>query len=162
MSTWLVSLSAAINPALAAPATPVPEPVGFFVWIGAFQQNNVLLELLCLLVALLLALCAVWLLRRASRSMGVPDPSPDQAKGSVWFGRRLIDGVLFPLLWLLFAYAGSVALMRFQPLALFQIALPVLLALVLIRGSRCGCCKSRLRRRAGWFRSNARCRGACG
>lgn len=128
-----MSLSTAISPALAAPATSAPEPVGFFDWVGAFQQNNVLLELLCLLGALLLALCAVWLLRRASRSVGVADPSPDQAKGSVWFGLRLIDGVLFPLLWLLFAYAGSVALMRFQPLALFQIALPVLLALVLIR-----------------------------
>lgn len=54
--------------------------------------------------------------------------------GSIWFGDHIVDGVLFPLLALLAAYAASGALAAAgQPVALFRLAVPILLALVLIR-----------------------------
>ncbi len=55
--------------------------------------------------------------------------SPD----SVWFGRSLVDGLLFPLLALALAYSAMLALARFQSVALLKVAVPVLVSLAGIR-----------------------------
>ena len=53
--------------------------------------------------------------------------------GSIWFGRRIVDGVLFPVLALALAYAARLALASSVKLAVFKLAVPILLSLVLIR-----------------------------
>jgi small-conductance mechanosensitive channel len=52
---------------------------------------------------------------------------------SVLFGRRTFDGVLFPLVLLGLAMLARALLVRWVPLAVFKIAIPVLLALLAIR-----------------------------
>jgi small-conductance mechanosensitive channel len=52
---------------------------------------------------------------------------------SVWFGRAIFDGVLFPLLALGLTYSARVALGSFQEVPLLRVAVPVLLALAGIR-----------------------------
>jgi len=52
---------------------------------------------------------------------------------SVLFGRRTFDGVLFPLVLLGLAMLARALLMRWLTLAVFKIAIPVLLALLAIR-----------------------------
>lgn len=54
-------------------------------------------------------------------------------KGSVWLGRRVIDGALFPVLALAFAYVARRALENTVPIAVFRIVVPILLSLVIIR-----------------------------
>jgi small-conductance mechanosensitive channel len=53
--------------------------------------------------------------------------------GSIWFGERLIDGVLFPVLALVFAVAAGWVLQWAFALAVFKIAVPILASLVIIR-----------------------------
>ncbi|MFD0667537.1 mechanosensitive ion channel family protein [Ramlibacter sp. MAHUQ-53] len=52
---------------------------------------------------------------------------------SVWFGRAIVDGLLFPLLALALVYSAEVALARHQPVPLLRIAVPVLMSLAGIR-----------------------------
>jgi small-conductance mechanosensitive channel len=52
---------------------------------------------------------------------------------SILFGRRVVDGVLFPLVWLASAYVARTLLQQWVPLAAFAVAIPVLVALVVIR-----------------------------
>lgn len=52
---------------------------------------------------------------------------------SIWYGRALIDGVLFPVLALVLAYTAKVVLYEFHPVPLLRLAVPVLLALAGIR-----------------------------
>jgi small-conductance mechanosensitive channel len=52
---------------------------------------------------------------------------------SVWFGERVIDGVLFPTLALALAVLARWLLLRFQPVAVFHVAVPVLASLLIIR-----------------------------
>jgi len=93
-------------------------------WLAALAQPTALTELAALVACVLLA----WLLVRvASRAHIVADGT------SILFGRRVIDGVLFPLLLLTFAYAAQTLLARLFPLAVFKVAVPVLLALAVIR-----------------------------
>ena len=93
-------------------------------WFAALAQPTALTELAALLGCVLLA----WLLvRLASRLRQVQDDS------SILFGRRIVDGVLFPLLLLLLAYIVQGLMTRLFPLAVFKVALPVLLALAVIR-----------------------------
>jgi small-conductance mechanosensitive channel len=49
------------------------------------------------------------------------------------FGRRLIDGVLFPALALVFTYALRLLLLKFQHVPVLKVVVPVLVSLVLIR-----------------------------
>ena len=58
---------------------------------------------------------------------------PQAAPGSIWFGRRIVDGVLFPVLALLLALLARRALLAFVPLAVFKLVVPILLSLVAIR-----------------------------
>lgn len=90
---------------------------------GALLKPAALTELGLLLVCLGLAWLIVWRLR-----------GRQQRPPSVLFGRHLVDGVLFPVAALLLALGAR----RLLPLlgvapALFKLALPVLVSLLLIR-----------------------------
>ncbi|MBL0423172.1 mechanosensitive ion channel [Ramlibacter sp. AW1] len=52
---------------------------------------------------------------------------------SVWFGRFIVDGLLFPLLALALTYSSLLALQPHQGVALLRIAVPVLMSLAGIR-----------------------------
>ncbi len=55
------------------------------------------------------------------------------AVGSIWFGERIVDGVLFPVLALSLAYAARLLLAGTLPIAVFRVAIPILMSLVVIR-----------------------------
>ena len=93
-------------------------------WIVALTRPAALAECAALMVSGLLAWALSLLI---SRAVGPLD------KTSILFGRRILDGALFPLLWLPFAYLARAALVRWMPIAVFKIAIPVLVALVVIR-----------------------------
>lgn len=57
----------------------------------------------------------------------------DQPKDSIWFGRNTFDGLLFPLLALVFTDLGRRALLEVQTVLVLRIAVSVLVALVAIR-----------------------------
>lgn len=91
--------------------------------LAALMQPAALVNLALLGVCIALA----WGLARLWQGR-TPVPS------SIWFGDHIVDGVLFPLLALLAAYAVSSALVAAgRPIAVFRLAVPVLLALVVIR-----------------------------
>jgi len=56
-----------------------------------------------------------------------------QSPDSVWFGRLIVDGLLFPLLALAFTYAALRLLQGSQPTPLLRLAVPVLVSLAGIR-----------------------------
>ena len=93
-------------------------------WLANLTQPSALTELALLLACVGLAWALVWGIRRAS---GLPD------ERSIWFGRQIIDGVMFPLLLLSLAYLCFMLLGRWMPVAVFKIAIPVLVALAVIR-----------------------------
>jgi small-conductance mechanosensitive channel len=76
--------------------------------------------------ALLACLLAAWAGLRLLRG-GEP------ALPSVWFGRRIVDGLLFPLLALLFALGARYGLRGHIPIAVFKLVVPVLVSLAAIR-----------------------------
>lgn len=96
----------------------------FSRWLQSFLHTHTLVELLVLAGCVFSAWGLVAALRRSLK--------PDGAV-SIWFGRRLFDGVLFPSLLLLLAYAARSVLGQFQSLAVFRLAIPVFLSLVVIR-----------------------------
>jgi len=96
----------------------------FSSWIAMFTQRGVLVELAALLLCVLLAWGSVSGLRRALEL---------QDERSIWFGTHVVDGVLFPALLLGLAYIARSVLFQFFPHALFKIAIPVLISLVVIR-----------------------------
>lgn len=103
-------------------ARPIDD---FSEWLAGFSQPGVLTELFALAVCVALALGIAAALRR---SLGAGrDPR------SVWFGRQLVDGALFPLLLLGLAYVARSLVMKSVPLAAFKVAVPVLVSLVVIR-----------------------------
>ncbi len=105
--------------------TPGPQPIDDLNgWLNAFAQPTVLVELLVLAVCVALSWGLVVALRRA---VGPRDDS------SIWFGRRDVDGVLFPLLLLCLGYVARAVLDTLVTLAVFKVAIPVLMALVVIR-----------------------------
>ncbi|MDE2397423.1 MAG: mechanosensitive ion channel [Burkholderiales bacterium] len=85
-------------------------------------KPTALIELAVLGVCLVAAWGVVRLVRGAS-------PHP----GSVWFGKGVVDGVLFPVFALLFALAGRWSLIGVVPLAVFRLVMPILVSLVAIR-----------------------------
>jgi small-conductance mechanosensitive channel len=56
-----------------------------------------------------------------------------QPKDSVWFGRRIVDGLLFPVLALVFIYAARYGVARYQTVAVLRVALPIFMSLAAIR-----------------------------
>ena len=104
---------------------PSPQPIDDFAgWLNTFMQTTVLLELLALCVCVAAAWGLVAALRRA---MAVTDDS------SIWFGERVVDGVLFPLVLLCLGYLARELLGHFVSIAVFRVVIPVLIALVVIR-----------------------------
>jgi small-conductance mechanosensitive channel len=107
-------------------ANTSPQPIDDIgLWLAGFTQPTVLIELAALAVCVALALGLSWALRNALRMKG--------EKTSVLFGRRLVDGVMFPLALLLLAYVARALITAFMPLAAFKVAIPVLVSLVVIR-----------------------------
>lgn len=104
----------------------VPLPIDdFSLWLASWMHVSVLRELGILLACVGLAWGVVASLRRVL--------SPD-AEYSIWFGRRLLDGVLFPSILLGLAYLGHAWLQHHHlRVVAFKVALPVLVSLVLIR-----------------------------
>jgi small-conductance mechanosensitive channel len=86
------------------------------------QSPAIALELAGLALCLALAWGLSWALGRQSTS-----------RGSILFGRRLVDGVLFPTLALVLAYGLKLVLIKTQRVSVLKVAVPVLVSLVLIR-----------------------------
>jgi len=96
------------------------EDLGRF--IDALLQPTALIELGLLAGCLLLS----WVIVRLARG-------PLPRKGSMWYGRGVVDGVFFPLLALLLVVTARWALQDVLPIAVFRLAVPVLLSLAVIR-----------------------------
>ncbi len=108
-----------------AKASPPPvmfDDVGN--WFQSFLQPTVLIELGSLALCVLLAWLVVSGLRRAIGQGDGP---------SIWFGQKILDGALFPLLLLGLGYVAQALLTQWLALAVFKVAIPVLMALVVIR-----------------------------
>ena len=93
-------------------------------WMRAFGHPSTLTELAVLLACVALAWGFVWLVRRATRN---------HDSTSIWFGRTIVDGVMFPFVLLCLAYGARSLVDRWTTLAVFKLALPVLVALLVIR-----------------------------
>ena len=109
------------NTAKIAAPQPIDDLEG---WLAAFTQTTVLAELAALAVCVGLSWGLVALLRRA---LGAYDGR------SILFGKRGVDGVLFPLVLLLLSSVALAVLSGFVRVAVFKVAIPVLVALVVIR-----------------------------
>ena len=90
--------------------------------IAGLLQPTALMEL----GVLALCLGVAWLLVRLLR--GTPP-----VDAPIWLGRRGVDGVLFPLLALLLAFGAKLLLANFVKAAVFKLAVPILLSLLLVR-----------------------------
>ena len=97
----------------------------FDAWLAALLRPSVLIEMVVLAACIGLA----WLMVRLARASLDPQRRPN----SVWFGARIVDGVLFPVAALLCALAARWALKASLPVALLHIAVPILASLVVIR-----------------------------
>ena len=90
--------------------------------LTALFQANSLISLGVLVACLIVSWSLVRLLR------GSTPPA-----GSVWFGDRVYDGVLFPATALVIAYAAKLTLTGTLSPAVFKLALPMLVSLLVIR-----------------------------
>jgi small-conductance mechanosensitive channel len=90
--------------------------------LGSLAQPGALIELAVLAGCLGLA----WGVVRVIRGHEAP-------AGSIWFGRQIVDGVLFPILALAFAFAARYAVHATDKAAVFRLAVPILFSLVVIR-----------------------------
>ena len=86
-----------------------------------FQNSSMPMELMVLAASLALAWMCAWALGRGG------------TRDSILFGRRVVDGLLFHLMALVFTLACKTILVKFQSVALLKLAVPVLLALAVIR-----------------------------
>lgn len=94
-------------------------------WLEAFLRPTVLIEFAALAVCVALAWGLVALLRQ-----GLPR---DGSSRSIFFGHKIIDGALFPLVLLALGYAARAVVLQWTTLAVFKVAIPVLVSLVVIR-----------------------------
>ena len=93
-------------------------------WLQALMRPAAVTELGALAASVVLAWLLAWLLGR-----GVIQGE----RRSILFGERIIDGALFPVLLLCLSLAARAIVMRWVPLTVFKIAIPVLLSLLVIR-----------------------------
>lgn len=92
--------------------------------LRSLRQPQVVVEAAILLGCLAAAYALVWLMGgRRHRGEG----------GSVWFGRRIVDGVFFPVMALCLAYLAQLLLVGAVKAAVFKLAIPILMSLVVIR-----------------------------
>ena len=94
---------------------------------GSLLKVGALAEVAVLAACLVLA----WAIVRALRGQFVREG--EASDGSVLFGRHVFDGVLFPVLALVLAYVAEVVLAGQVKPAVFRIAIPMLLSLLVIR-----------------------------
>lgn len=85
------------------------------------SQPGVALELVVITGCLLLGVAICWAVGRK------------QPKDSIWFGRAVVDGLLFPLLSLVLVYAARKVVDDYQAVPVMRIAVPVLVSLAGIR-----------------------------
>ncbi|HEX7890426.1 MAG TPA: mechanosensitive ion channel domain-containing protein [Ramlibacter sp.] len=90
--------------------------------LDELNHPRLLWETFVLLACLGVAYGLAWLTGRHRR-----------AEDSVWFGKHLFDGLLFPLIALGLAYSARVGFAGLQKVPLLRLAVPVLLSLVAIR-----------------------------
>ncbi len=107
--------------------TPQLTAAEFGQLLHALSQHSALIEAAVLLACLALAWLVARLVRGGSAGRG------RERRSSIWFGQRIVDGVLFPVLAVLAALAARWALADMLPMAVFRLAVPVLWALVVIR-----------------------------
>ena len=107
------------------PSVPLMPAVDLNAWLAALMRPSVLVEL----AVLAACLAAAWLAVRIARAA----LDPAQRPTSVWFGARIVDGVLFPVVALLFALAARMALASTVAIALLHLVVPILASLVVIR-----------------------------
>lgn len=93
-------------------------------WISALARPLTLVELLAVVLCGVVAWAAVLGLRRA---LG------NQDERSIAFGKRQIDGVLFPLAWLLLTFVAREVGSRYGQVVVLSLAVPMLAALLAIR-----------------------------
>ena len=98
--------------------------------LNDLHNASVWIELTALLGCLALAYAlARWMAIRARRN----DDS-EAATESVWFGRRVVDGLMFPLLALVMVYVAKRLLDEANPhVTILALAVPVLTSLAVIR-----------------------------
>ena len=90
--------------------------------LQALHQPQVWSEFAMLFGCLVVAYVVVYLLRGRQRP-----------EGSIWFGQRIFDGVFFPVMALCLAYLAKAVLLSATTLALFKVAIPILMSLAAIR-----------------------------
>jgi small-conductance mechanosensitive channel len=90
--------------------------------LATLTQPSALQELGILVGCLVLA----WAIVRLLRGQAAPSDS-------IWFGARIVDGVLFPVVALALAFGARVALAGSVKIAVFKLAIPILLSLLVIR-----------------------------
>jgi len=90
--------------------------------LGSLTQPGALTELAVLVGCLALA----WGVVRLVRGRAAP-------AGSIWFGKRIFDGVLFPTIALALAFVAKLVLHATVRAAVFKLAVPMLISLLVIR-----------------------------
>jgi small-conductance mechanosensitive channel len=90
--------------------------------LASLTRSSALIEL----AVLAACLGAAWLAVRVLRGSV-------QRPASVWFGSRIFDGVLFPVLALAFTLLARFLLAKTQAVAVLQLAVPILASLLIIR-----------------------------
>jgi small-conductance mechanosensitive channel len=107
----------------------------FKALLADLQRDGFVFEVLALLACLMGAWLVLSLIkRRWSRAGGAEDAeNTSQGADSVLLGQRVLDGVLFPLLSLAAVYVLRVTVFAGNEYALIRLAIPMLLALLVIR-----------------------------
>jgi small-conductance mechanosensitive channel len=108
--------------AAAAGSTAVAPVADLAEWLNTLIRPGTLIELAALAACFGLA----WVIVRALHGSAPRPPG-------VWFGKRIVDGVLFPVAALALALLARWILAKTQALAVFQVAVPILASLVIIR-----------------------------
>ena len=93
--------------------------------INDLGSDSTPLEALVLIVCLIIALGITKVLFKGA--------DPQTVKTSVWFGPRFFDGLMFPLLALVLTFASKEVWIHTQNEAILKIAVPILMAVVIIR-----------------------------
>lgn len=110
-----------MTPATSHATQPLTADELAYIWTH-LHERSALVEAALLSVCLGLA----WLIVRLWRGRQRTD-------GSIWFGSHVIDGVLFPVLALVLSLGLRRLLISDLPMAVFRVAIPVLLSLAVIR-----------------------------
>ena len=124
----LIQTTAAVafTPAVASTSnTKYVGPTDLSILFERLSQPTVLYELLVLVVCGL----AAWLIVNRLRARQNVSPK----KNGVFLGSKGIDGALFPIVLLLFVLFVRFVLKDYLPFTLMQLAIPMLVALVVIR-----------------------------